>query len=70
MWRLLMMGKRELLPTIWEILDDLWDQINPVILEMDPPKSTGRELIDPRRMLDGIFFQMRISCNGTGCPRN
>ena len=27
----------ETLPTIWEIPDDLWEQIHPVILEMDPP---------------------------------
>ena len=31
------MGKSETLPTIWEIPDDLWEQIHPVILEMDPP---------------------------------
>ncbi len=31
------MGKSETLPTIWEIPDDLWERIHPVILEMDPP---------------------------------
>jgi hypothetical protein len=38
----MMTGKSGALPTIWEIPDDLWDQIHPAILEMDPPKSTGR----------------------------
>ena len=32
-----MMGKSETLPTIWEVPDDLWDQIHPVILEFDVP---------------------------------
>ena len=33
-----MMGKSETLPTIWEVPDDLWEQIEPVILELDPPR--------------------------------
>ena len=57
-----MRGKNETLPTIWEIPDDLWEQINPVILEMDPPKSTGRKSVHPRRILDGIIFRMRTGC--------
>ena len=31
------MGKDETLATIWEIPDHLWEQIHPVILDMDPP---------------------------------
>ena len=56
------MGKDETLATIWEIPDHLWEQIHPVILDMDPPKSTGRKRADPRRMLDGIIFRMRSGC--------
>ncbi len=63
------MGKRETLPTIWEIPDDLWDQIHPVILEMDPPKSTGRKRVHPRRILDGIIFRMRTGCQWNRLPR-
>ena len=40
------MGKSEALPTIWEIPDHLWEQIHPVILDMDPPKGTGRNPTD------------------------
>ena len=64
-----MRGKRETLPTIWEVPDDLWDQIQPVILEMDPPKSTGRKRVDPRRILDGIIFRMRTGCQWNHLPR-
>ena len=37
------MGKRESLPTIWEIPDDLWQRIEPVILVLDPRKGRGRD---------------------------
>ena len=73
------MGKRETLPTIWEIPDDLWERIEPVILELDPPKPKGRKRVDQRKMLEGVIFRMRSSCQwnhlqwnhlqGTTCPR-
>ena len=49
------MGKSEALPTIWEIPDHLWEQIHPMILDLDSPKGTGRKRADRRRMLDGIW---------------
>ena len=55
----MMTGKSDTLPTVWEIPDDLWKQIHPVILEMDPPKSTGRKRVHLRPILDGIIFRMR-----------
>ena len=64
-----MTGKSETLPTIWEVPDDLWEQIHPVILEMDPPKSTGRKRVHPRRILDGIIFRMRSGCQWNRLPR-
>ena len=63
------MGKSEVLPTIWEIPDDLWDQIHPVIVELDPPKPTGRKRVHPRRILDGIIFRMRTGCHWNRLPR-
>ena len=39
-----MTGKSAILPTIGEVPDDLWEQIHPVILEMDPPRPTGRNV--------------------------
>ena len=40
------MGKSESLPTNWEIPDDLWQRIEPVILRLDPPKAKGRKRVD------------------------
>ena len=53
----MMTGKSEALPTIWEVPDDLWGQILPVILEMDPPKTTGRKGVHLGRILDGTMFR-------------
>ena len=65
----MMMGKKDTLPTIWEVPDDLWEQIHPLILEMDPPRTTGRKRVDPRRTLDGIVFRMRSGCQWNRLPR-
>ena len=64
-----MTGKSETLATIWEVPDDLWEQIPPVILELDPPKATGRRRVHPRRILDGIIFRMRTGCHWNRLPR-
>ena len=42
-----MMGKSESLPTIWEVPDDLWERIEPVILELDSPQGEGAQTGEP-----------------------
>ena len=64
-----MMGKDETLPTIWEIPDDLWEQIEPVLLELDPPKRKGRKRADQRKMLEGVIFRMRSGCQWNHLPK-
>ena len=56
------MGKQETLETIWEVPDELWERIEPIILEEDPPKARGRKRSDPRQMLNGIIFRLRSGC--------
>ena len=63
------MGKSESLPTIWEIPDDLWQRIEPVILELDPPKAKGRKRVNQRKMLEGVIFRMRSSCQWNHLPK-
>ena len=63
------MEQRETLPTIWEVPDDLWERIEPVILELDPPKKRGRKRANQRQMLEGIIFRMRSSCQWNHLPR-
>ena len=64
-----MMGKSETLPTIWEVPDDLWERIEPVILELDPPKAKGRKRVKQRKMLEGVIFRMRSSCQWNHLPK-
>ena len=48
------MGSNATLETIREIPDHLWEQSHPIILELDPPKATGRKRADPKLALNGI----------------
>ena len=36
------MARSKSLPTIWEVPDELWERIEWLINEYDPPKTTGR----------------------------
>ncbi len=62
------MGEAQPLETIWEIPDDLWEKIEPVILEGNPPKSTGRKRVNPRPILNGIIFRLRSGCQWNHLP--
>jgi putative transposase len=56
------------LPTIWEVDDELWKIIQPILTELDPPSWTGRERIDQRPALNGIIYQMRSGCQWNYLP--
>jgi putative transposase len=62
--------KREVrpLPTIWEVNDELWNIINPILEELDPPAPTGRPRTDLRAALNGIIYQMRSGCQWNHLP--
>ena len=48
--------KSGLLPVIWAITDEMWQIIEPVLLEDAPPRATGRPRGDWRKILNGIIF--------------
>ena len=56
------------LSTIWRTPDELWEIIEPILTEHDPPKSTGRPRIDQRAALDAIIFRMRSGCQWNQLP--
>jgi putative transposase len=64
------MGKQGELDTIWEVPDKLWEEIEQVIREIDPPKETGRPRVDARRAFDGIIYRLRTSCQWNHLPEN
>ena len=62
------MVNQDTLKTIWEVPDDLWEEIERLIAELDPPKDTGRKRADPRKMLNAIIFRMRSGCQWNQLP--
>ena len=63
------MGKQRTLDTIWEVSDELWKEVEPLLLAADPPKSTGRKRADQRQMLNGIIFRLRSGCQWNRLPK-
>jgi len=56
-------------PTIWRVPDGLWDKVEPILNEHDPPKGTDRSRIDQRAALDAIIFRLRTGCQWNHLPR-
>lgn len=54
--------KPEGLPTIWQVPDELWAWIAPILAELDPPRPTGRKRINARAALDAILFRRLRGC--------
>jgi len=63
------MGRKKRMPTLWEVPDDLWERIEAVLDEYDPPKETGRPREDQRRIMDGLIFRFRTGCQWNHIPR-
>ena len=57
------------LPTIWEVSDELWDIIQSILDELDPPADTGRPRTGQRAALNGIIYQMRSGVQWNQLPR-
>lgn len=62
------MSKQDTLETIREVPDALWEEIEPLIRELDPPKPTGRKRHNPGKMLNALIFRMRSSCRWNQLP--
>lgn len=61
--------KVKALPTIWEVSDELWNIVQPILETLDPVGHTGRPRIDQRAALNGIIYQMRSGCQWNHLPR-
>lgn len=53
------------LPTIWRTSDKLWEIIEPILQEYDPPTSAGPPRVDQRAAFDAIIFRMRREISAT-----
>ena len=56
-------------PTIWRVPDDLWEKIEPILEQYDPPKRTGRSRADRRGVLDAVIFRLRTGCQWNRLPK-
>jgi putative transposase len=56
------------LPTIWELPDDLWEEVEPIIARFYPLARTGRPRADLRRVIDGIIHRLRSGCQWKRLP--
>lgn len=57
------------LETIWEIPDEAWERLEPILLEHYPPAGTGRPRADWRKVVNGIIFRMRSGCQWNRLPK-
>jgi putative transposase len=57
------------LPTIWELSDELWERIEPILAKRYPVAATGRPRADLRRVLDGIIYRLRSGVQWNQLPR-
>jgi putative transposase len=63
------MSNKNDLPTIWEVSDDLWGRIEPILQEAWPRRrGPGRPHIDWRKCLNGIIYHMRTGCQWNVLP--
>ncbi len=59
---------QKVLKTIWRVPDELWQKLEFVLSEYDPPNSIGRKRIDARAALDAIIFRLRSGCQWNQLP--
>jgi putative transposase len=57
------------LATIWEIPDELWERIEPILERRYPRAPTGRPRADLRLVLDGIIYRLRSGVQWNQLPR-
>src|SRR4051794_31139028 len=60
--------RRKPLGTIWEVPDELWRRIEPILRDFWPKKPTGRRVANWRKMLNGILFRLRSGCQWDQLP--
>jgi putative transposase len=54
--------------TIWRVPDALWELLEPLIQEVDPPKKKGRPRVEPRGIVDALIFRMRTGIQWNQLP--
>ena len=62
--------KKERVPTIWHVDDELWAKLEPLLPPEKPKKGPGgRPPVSDRLVLDGILYVLRSGCPWKHAPR-
>jgi putative transposase len=56
------------LETIWELPDEFWQRLEPILRKQYPPAATGRPRVDLRRVVNGVIFRVRSGCQWKRLP--
>ena len=57
------------LESIWEVPDELWERLEPILERRYPRKRIGRPRADLRRVVNGVIFRLRTGCQWNQLPR-
>lgn len=57
------------LDTIWEVSDELWMIVEPILLAAFPPRKSGRPRADWRPIINGIIYHLRTGCQWNRLPK-
>lgn len=65
------MAKRKgTMPALWEVDDELWSLVKPIIDADMPRKRTGRPPADRRQVLNCMIHRMRSGCQWNRLPKS
>jgi putative transposase len=56
--------------TLWFLPDDLWERIEWLLKNFDPPKPRGRKRAPARPILDGLIYHFRTGCQWNQIPKD
>ena len=56
------------LGTIWEVPDELWAVVAPVLAALDPPPRGGKPRVDQRAAFNAIIYRLRTGCQWNRLP--
>jgi len=62
------MAKRRKQATSWQVPDELWERVEPLLPKYRESKWGGRPRVDRRRVLDGILYVLRTGCQWKAAP--
>jgi transposase len=54
----------------YQISDELWQRIEPLLPAPKPKKKSGRPRMDDRKAMSAIFYVLRTGCQWQALPRS